>query len=106
MALVRETGGCGKLRVGGEGVIMSNQEQQEQLQRMSLEQLAAWAAERLPNSMARAMAETEFTRRQAAAQIEAAAYTKRNARYMLWSVIVLAISSVLSLIVAIAQSLR
>jgi hypothetical protein len=45
----------------------------------------------------------EFTRRQIAAQIQAGEYTMRNARYMLWSVIVLTISSILSVAVTIAK---
>lgn len=56
--------------------------------------------------------QAEFLRRQTVLQAEAtcatkdtADYTRRNARYMLWSVIVLAISSVISTMVTVAVAL-
>lgn len=44
---------------------------------------------------------TEFLRRQTEAALETAQYTRDNARYMLWSVLILAFSSVGTLVVAI-----
>jgi hypothetical protein len=47
----------------------------------------------------------EFTRRQTQAQIDAAEYTKRNARYMLWSVIAVAVSSVITAAVTVGVAM-
>jgi len=45
--------------------------------------------------------QAEFLRRQTRAIEDTANYTRRNARYMLWSVIVLAVSSVVTAVVAL-----
>lgn len=49
--------------------------------------------------------QAEFLRRQTVLQKDTAEYTRRNARYMLWSVIVLAISSVISTMVTVVVAL-
>jgi hypothetical protein len=45
--------------------------------------------------------QTEFVRRQTEAAIETARFTRNSARYMLWSVVVLALSSLGTLVVTI-----
>src|SRR5215470_7014481 len=74
------------------------------------EQVADWMANISPGSNNEMTARAEFLRRQTALQREAtqaakdaATYTKENARYMLWSVIVLAVSAFISAVVAILQ---
>ena len=85
------------------------------LANMSLEQLADYHATRSPGSEDEQAVTAEYTLRQmqmqreaadaareaADAAIETAHYNRRNARYVLWSVIVLAASAFLSLVVAI-----
>jgi len=84
-------------------------------EKLEVESLAA-VADRMSNaehgSRTHTVALAEFTRRQTLAQLQAtqaqidaaeaaketAIYTRQNAKYLLWSVIVLASSSVLSLI--------
>lgn len=84
---------------------------------MSLDTLADHAAGATPGTPEWHMARVEFLRRQtvmqqdaAKATIEAAdaakktaEYTRKNARYMLWSVIVLAASSLAGLLVALSK---
>jgi hypothetical protein len=68
------------------------------------EELVTWAVQRThDDSLRQSIVQLEFARRSAAAQDraadaakEAAEYTKANARYMLWSVIVLALSAVIT----------
>jgi hypothetical protein len=68
------------------------------------EELVTWAVERTDDDRLRqSIVQLEFARRASAAQdraadaaIEAAEYTKANARYMLWSVVVLAVSAVIT----------
>ncbi len=76
---------------------------------MSLDELANWTGDRQPGSAANGAGQAEFLKRQTQAAQEAAQATKdaadagqRNARYMLWSVIALAVSATLSLAVQIA----
>jgi hypothetical protein len=53
----------------------------------TLEELTYQFAAGAEGSLTHMQALAEFTRRQTQAQIEAAEYTKRNAKYMLWSVL-------------------
>jgi hypothetical protein len=76
----------------------------QQMRDTSLEHLAAVVANMEPGSRASEAAKAELTRREiiaqqdaARAQQEAARYTKANARWMFWSAIVVAITSLLSL---------
>jgi hypothetical protein len=69
-----------------------------------LEHLASVIANTDPGSRASEAAKAELTRREiiaqqeaALSQQEAARYTKQNARWMFWSVVVVAITSFLSL---------
>jgi hypothetical protein len=85
------------------------------LANMSLEQLADYHATRRPGSEDEQAVTAEYTLRQlqmqreaadaareaADAAIETAHYNRRNARYLMWSVIVLAASAFLSLVVTI-----
>jgi hypothetical protein len=64
---------------------------------MTPEELVTWAGERTANDGFRQpMVTLEFERRVTVAAQETAAYTKASARYMLWSVIVLAASAVIT----------
>ena len=77
--------------------------------------MPTWSLEKLARVMAddssttrKGLAMAEVYRRQlvfqqqaSEAQQTAAEYTKKNARYMLWSVIALAVSSALSLLLAV-----
>lgn len=81
------------------------------LEKLTLEQVAGSAG--VPGSVASQEVQLEFTRRQTQAQIEAAeatketaTYTRQNARYMLWSVIVLAVASVASFVLDLLAFLR
>jgi hypothetical protein len=74
------------------------------------DEVADWMAGVGPGSPNEMTARAEFLRRQTALQREAtqaagdtATYTQRSARYMLWSVIVLAISSLISAAVAVVH---
>ena len=78
------------------------------LQHKTLEQLAEEMSLCQPGAVSRGKYEAEITRRVTQAQIEAAEatkaaafYSQRNAKYMKWSVIVLAVSSALSLLVQV-----
>lgn len=78
------------------------------LEQMTHEQLAKWAGGMQPGSQYAHQASMEFLRRQTIAAIEQSEaaremvkYTMRYTRYMLWSVLTLVISSMLSLVVAI-----
>ena len=75
------------------------------------DEVADWMAGVGPNSQNDMTARAEFLRRQTALQREAAqaakdtaTYTKKNARYMLWSVIVLAVSSLISAVIAVINA--
>ena len=82
------------------------------LSQMTLDQLTDFLSKGGPGSQDDQMARAEFMRRQTEMQIKAmyaaleaagavkatARYVRRNARYMLWSVIVLAASSFLGLV--------
>ena len=61
---------------------------------MTPEQLVAWAVERADDTTRPSIVRLEFERR-------VAEYTKANSRYMLWSVIVLAASAVITALVTI-----
>jgi hypothetical protein len=82
--------------------------ERQQLASMTLDDLANWMAQIGAGSPNDQVAKAEFLRRQTQAQIDAAkaaedtaVFTRHNARYMLWSVIVLAASSVCTLVVSI-----
>jgi hypothetical protein len=69
-----------------------------------LEHLSAIVANTDPGSRASEAAKAELTRREiltaqgtAQAQIDAARYTKENARWMFWSVIVVAVTAIANL---------
>jgi hypothetical protein len=57
--------------------------------KMTPEKLVTWAAERAEDTVRPSIVRLEFERR-------VAEYTKANSRYMLWSVIVLATSAVIT----------
>lgn len=77
---------------------------------MSLDDLANWMATISAGSPNDQVAKAEFLRRQTQAQIDSAeatkitaVFTSRNAKYLLWSVVVLAASSIATLAIAIAS---
>jgi hypothetical protein len=84
----------------------------EKLESETLGQIADRMSNAEPTSCAHTIAVAEFMRRQTLAQLEAtraqieaagaaketAIYTQRNAKYLLWSVIVLAVSSMFTLL--------
>ena len=75
------------------------------LMNMTPEELVVWAVGRQANDPVRAPAvQLEFERRVAGPAKETAEYTKANARYMLWSVIVLAVSAVITAMVTILST--
>jgi hypothetical protein len=76
----------------------------DQMRDAPLEHLAGVIAGTDPGSRASEAAKAELTRRQilaeqgtAQAQVDAARYTKENARWMFWSVIALVVSSLANL---------
>jgi len=76
----------------------------------TLDELADWKASVSPGTANDQLADAEFTRRQTVLQqeatqaaIESAVYTKRNALYMLLSVIVLALSGIFSACITYVQ---
>lgn len=88
-----------------------------ELSRKSLDELSDWKAMISAGSQNDQVANAEFMRRQtvlqqqaadaaireAAAAEQTAEYTRNNARYLLWSVIVLAASSIGTLIVSLLK---
>jgi hypothetical protein len=85
--------------------------ERRQLSTMTLDEVADVKAGSTATSSNDQAADAEFIRRQTQAAIDAAQaamdtakYTRRNARYMLWSVIVLAASSIVSTGVALIQT--
>jgi hypothetical protein len=77
---------------------------------MTLDELADEKAKVPENSMAVQSVNAEFMRRQAVSQDEmtqaakdTATYTQQNARYMRWSVIVLAASSFITAVISVIQ---
>lgn len=84
---------------------------------MSLDQLADWMSTIQPNTNNDMTARAEFLRRQtllaqaataatvkaADAAVETARFTRDNARYLLWSVIVLAVSSAGTFVLALLR---
>jgi hypothetical protein len=75
----------------------------EEFATLTLDELAERLAEHEPNTVKWQAAMAEFTRRGAVAANETADATQRNARYMLWSVVVLTIASIANVIVTIAS---
>ncbi len=69
----------------------------------TLDELADWMAEYGNNNVG--VAQTEFLRRQTQAALDTAEFTKKNARYMLWSVIVLSASAFIQMLVVVIHSL-
>jgi hypothetical protein len=76
-----------------------------QMREAPLEHLAAVIANTDPGSRASEAAKAELTRRDIMAaegtvrwQKEAAIYTKANARWMFWSVVVVAVTSILNIV--------
>jgi hypothetical protein len=89
---------------------MNLAQQRQNLGKMSLDELADWMAGISMNSPNDQIVRAEFLRRQteaaqesAEAATETADYTRNSARYMFWSVVVLAASSIATLIVTIAK---
>jgi hypothetical protein len=83
-------------------------ETRRKLADFSLDELADWMAENTAGSYMEVIARAEFLRRQALSQDAAteaardtAKFTRESARYLLWSVVVLAISSMVTLVVTI-----
>jgi hypothetical protein len=75
---------------------------------LSLDELADWLADRSHGPQTDMIGTTEFLYRQTLLQkkatdatIETALYTRQNARYMLWSVVALALSSIATLLVTV-----
>jgi hypothetical protein len=78
------------------------------LTKIPLEEVADYAAASAgvaDNTAQHKAGMAEFARRQTQAQIDAAEFAKRNTRYMLWSVIILTISSVATLAVTIGVAI-
>jgi hypothetical protein len=68
-----------------------------------LEELVVWAVARAyPDVLRESIVTLELGRRAAAATIETAQYTRETARSMWWSVIAIALSSVVAAAVAVA----
>jgi hypothetical protein len=64
---------------------------------MSPEELVDWAAEMsVNNSLRQSIVKLEFERRALIAAEQAAAYARASARFMLWSVVVLAASAAIT----------
>jgi hypothetical protein len=89
---------------------MQTQTVRQSLGTKSDDEVADWMASISPGTPNEMTARAEFFRRQTALQREAtqaasdtATYTQRNARYMLWSVIVLTISSVISAVLSVVH---
>jgi hypothetical protein len=80
---------------------MALAQQRQALAKLSLDDLADWMAGITMNSQNDQLVRAEFQRRQTVAAEDTAVFTQQNARYMLWSVIVLALSSIATLIVTI-----
>ena len=74
---------------------------QEQLAKATLAQIVQRSIESPHDSQAAYVGQIEFMRRQTQAVLDTAEYTRRSARYMLWSVVVLALSSVATFVVSI-----
>ena len=75
----------------------------QELGNRSLDALADWMAEYGGNTVG--VAQAEFLRRQTQAALDTAEFTKKNARYMLWSVIVLSASAFIQMLVVVIHSL-
>lgn len=73
------------------------------LGKKTLDELADWMAEYGGNTVG--VAQAEFLRRQTQAALDTAEFTKKNARYMLWSVIVLSASAFIQMLVVVIHSL-
>jgi hypothetical protein len=73
----------------------------EDLAKMSLAEIAEKMANARPGSEFDHISQAEFLRRQTEAAIETARFTRQNARYMLWSVVVLAVSAFATFVVTI-----
>jgi hypothetical protein len=82
---------------------MALAQQRQALGKLSLDDLADWMAGITMNSQNDQLVRAEFLRRQTLAAEETAAFTRSNARYLLWSVIVLAASSIATLIVTLCH---
>ena len=81
-----------------------------ELEGKTLGEIADWMYERWENRAAQIAGQAEFLRRQTIAQQEASAasvqtaeFTRRNARYMLWSVIALVASGASTAAIALLQ---
>jgi hypothetical protein len=61
---------------------------------------SGFAERSYPDKFRESVVTLEFERRVAAAAIETARYTRNSARYMLWSVIAIAASSVVATVVS------
>jgi hypothetical protein len=70
----------------------------KQLGQMTLDEVANFAGDVTAGSANDQVAKAEFLRRQTLAAEETASFTRRNARYMLLSVVVIAVSSTTSAI--------
>jgi hypothetical protein len=66
----------------------------------SLDEIADWMASAKPDSQSIQIGQVEFSRRLTKAAEETAKHTKSNAHYMMWSVIVIAITSILNALFA------
>jgi len=81
-----------------------------ELEPKALGEVADWMYERYNNPAAQVAGQCEFLRRQTLAQQEAAAaavetaeFTRRTARYMLWSVVVLALSAIAATLISLVK---
>jgi hypothetical protein len=82
---------------------MNLAQQRQNLGRKSLDDLADWMAGIGAGSPNDQIVHAEFLRRQTLAAEDAAKATAKSAKYLLWSVVVLAASSIATLIVTIAK---
>lgn len=80
---------------------MALAQQRQALGKLSLDDLADWMAGVSMNTPNDQLARAEFLRRQTLAAEDTADFTRQNARYMLFSVFVLALSSIITLFLTI-----
>jgi hypothetical protein len=72
------------------------------LRNKSLDELTDWVLDTPGHAE---IAQAEFLRRQTQAMMDTAEFTRQNARYMLWSVIILAASAFIQMLVLVIRSI-
>lgn len=81
------------------GTWMERQENVQEAMKKTPEELVLWAIGANDNPLRLNIAKLEFERRVAAAQIETAKSTKSSAQRMLWSVLVLLLTGIFTVVV-------